>query len=152
MLFPRTNLLAPEESVFLTPTLIAPDAELPSNCPRKPEVMLAAPTPKFVPSNTNAVPLVATLEALRYNTPLAVPPERVRLLLTVAEATETLVMLRLLIVRLVRARLVMLADAARSTVAERSETVAVVAIRLVMVALVAVRFVTVKLLVPKSAM
>ena len=33
--------------------------------------------PRFVPSNTYAVPLVATLDAFRNNTPLAVPPVKV---------------------------------------------------------------------------
>jgi hypothetical protein len=32
------------------------------------------PMPTLVPSNTNELPLVATLEPSRYTTPLAVPP------------------------------------------------------------------------------
>ena len=72
----------------------------------------ALATPNALPSNVNALPDVATLDAFKYNTPLAVPPERTRLDETVAEATETLVMFKLLIVRLVSARLVMLAEVA----------------------------------------
>ena len=41
--------------------------------------------PKFVPSNSSPVPLVATLLPFRYSTPLAVPPERVGL----AESVRT---------------------------------------------------------------
>ena len=37
------------------------------------------PTPKTVPSNVSALPLVATLLPFRYSTPLAVPPFSVRL-------------------------------------------------------------------------
>ena len=86
----------------------------------KREVLDAAPLPTFngpvltnvVPSKVSVDPLVATLLPFKYRTPLAVPPERVRLDETVAEATDTFVILRLLIVRLVRARFVMLADVA----------------------------------------
>jgi hypothetical protein len=72
-----------------------------------------------VPSYTSALPEVATLLPFKYNTPLAVPPERVAVLtvklvpeifvmlalvpvsvVTVAEVTVTLVRDKLLIVRL----------------------------------------------------
>ena len=127
---------------------------------------------RFDPSNTNAVPLVATLLPFKYNTPLAVPPLSVRLPERVCVDPVSVVMLaeamlRLLMTRLVSVRLVMLAEVAdkcvrvaepaRSTVAEASDETRFVmdpevAIRLVIVALEAVRFVTEKLLVPKSAM
>jgi hypothetical protein len=80
----------------------------------------AAPTINlFDESNVNKLPVVATLLPFRYNTPLAVPPERVAVLtvklvpeifvmlalvpvsvVTVAEVTVTLVRDKLLIVRL----------------------------------------------------
>ena len=40
-------------------------------------------TVAVVPSNVSALPLVATLEPLRYRTPLAVPPSNTGLLLNV---------------------------------------------------------------------
>ena len=134
------------------------------------ELNLAASTPPSV----NPIVSAAGKKMPVFVSPVVVidgaaaePAAKVAMLETVTEATETLVMLRLLIVRLVSARLVMLAEVAdrwvrvaepaRSTVAEASDETRFVmdpevAIRLVIVALEAVRFVTVKLLVAKSAM
>ena len=79
------------------------------------------PIPKLVPSNHSALPLVATLEPFKYNTPLAVPPERASVVLIVAEDEVRVVMLaeamlRLESTKLVAVRFVIDADAAfRST-------------------------------------
>ena len=67
--------------------------------------------PRLLPSNTSALPLVATLLPFKYNTPLAVPPEKVGLLVRVVMLAEVAI------------RLVIVADAARNTVAETSEQV-----------------------------
>ena len=83
---------------------------------------------KPVPSNVSALPLVATLLPFRYSTPLAVPPERVRLLLRVAVET----------VKLVPEMLVMEAE-----VLARVEIVPEVLVRLVRVAEELVKLVTV---------
>ena len=86
------------------------------------------PTPKFVPSNVSALPLVATLEPFRYRTPLAVPPLSVRLPESVAVET----------VKLVPEMLVMEAE-----VLARVEIVPEVLVRLVRVAEELVKLVTV---------
>ena len=67
--------------------------------------------PKFVPSNTSADPLVATLLPFRYNTPLAVPAPKVGLLVSVVMLAEVAI------------RLVIVAEADRNTVAETSAQV-----------------------------
>jgi len=94
----------------------------------------ALATPNALPSNTSAVPLVATLLPFKYNTPLAVPAPKVGLLVSVvmdaevltrfvivADADVSVVMfmlatLRLLITRLVAVRLVTVAEVAVSVV------------------------------------
>ena len=50
---------------------------------------LVVPMPRLVPSKYSALPLVATFDAFRYSTPLAVPPERVRLPESTAAPTLT---------------------------------------------------------------
>jgi hypothetical protein len=66
---------------------------------------------RVFPSNVSAEPLVATLLPFKYNTPLAVPPEKVGLLVRVVMLAEVAI------------RLVIVADPARNTVAETSEQV-----------------------------
>ena len=88
--------------------------------------------PRLVPSNTSALPDVATLLPFKYNTPLAVPPERARVVLMVAEDEVSVVMFAEAILRLLMTRLV--------------------SVRFVIVAEVAVNWVMVAELLPKSAM
>ena len=81
----------PEESIVnrfvpfvLNPSVFAAGKNIPLPVVTLPVgmsfVAVAVPVvAKFVPSNVSAAPLVATLVPFRYRTPLAVPPERVRL-------------------------------------------------------------------------
>jgi hypothetical protein len=85
-----------------------------------------SPTPKLVPSNTNAVPLVATFDPFKYNTPLAVPPERVRLPVKVAVAALTEAIEAFVTVSPVITAVPTLADATLAPVAVRVVTVPVV--------------------------
>ena len=79
---------------------------------------------KFVPSNVSADPLVATLLALRYNTPLAVPPFSVRLpdnvaVPALAEAIDAPVAVKPVMVAVVSSATPALTDAIEALVAVR---------------------------------
>ena len=89
------------------------------------------PTAKFVPSNTSALPLVATLLAFRYSTPLAVPPFSVRLPESVAVPALT--------------------DAIDAPVTVKPVTTAVPILAEAMLAEVLVRFVTVPVVTSATA-
>ena len=107
---------------------------------------LEVPIPTLVPSNVSALPLVATLLPFRYSTPLAVPPERVRLDESVAVPALTEAMDAPVTVSPVITAVPTLADATLAPVAVRFVTVAVVsnatpAFMLAMEAPVAVRLV-----------
>ena len=107
----------------------------------KSECGVVVPIPRLLPSNTNPVPLVATLDAFKYNTPLAVPAPKVGLLVSVVMDAEVLI--RLVIVAEALVSVVILAEAMlrllmTMLVAVRLVTVAEVAVSVVIVALVEV--------------
>ena len=91
-----------------------------------PKVTDAVPTPRFVPLNVSAVPLVATLLPSKNNTPLAVPPLSVKLPDSVAVPALTEAMDAPVTVSPVMTAVPTLADATLAPVAVRAVTVPVV--------------------------
>ena len=103
-------------------------------------VRVFVPTPKFVPSNVSADPLVATLLPFKYNTPLAVPPERVGLLVSVRSVRLPVVIfavvaLAVVATTVVALTVVILPVVAITVVALTVPTLAVVTLTLVIVTL-----------------
>ena len=125
-----------------------PDADL--TCKRFPlkfvfGALVGFPTFSSDPVKLNADPLVTTLLPFRNRTPLAVPAERVGLLVSVVMLAE--VAIRLVIVAEEEVKVVMLAEAMLRLLMTR-----LVSVRFVIVAEVADRFVMVAELEAKSAM
>jgi len=85
--------------------------------------LVGFPTFSNAPVKLNADPLVATLLPFRYNTPLAVPPERVKALLIVALVLVRLVIVADAKVAFVRDKLLMVRLVIRATVNEASAQV-----------------------------
>jgi hypothetical protein len=84
------------------------------------------PMPTLVPSNTNALPDVATFDPFKYNTPLAVPPLSVKLPDSVTVPALTEAMDAPVTVSPVMTAVPTLADATLAPVAVRAVTVPVV--------------------------